>query len=71
MTNTQAKDMLLKVARAIVDTVNESGPCGAPCSAIYMALQAHGCSYEQYEAIIGGLCDVGMLVKRNHTLYMA
>jgi hypothetical protein len=62
MTAQQVK-LLRMVADAILCTVREAGPTGAPGGVIYAALMAQGCSLHQYEQIMGGLVAAGMLTR--------
>ena len=52
-----------EVARAILDTVKEAGPCGAPGGVMYAALMGAGCSLSQFESIMGTLVRAGKLRK--------
>ena len=58
------------VAGAIMETVKDAGPLGAPGGVIYAALSAQGCTLQQYEGIMGGLVRAGML-RRDGDLYIA
>lgn len=59
-----------KVARAIVETVREMGPMGAPAGPMYAALMAKGCTLSQFDAITGGLVRTGQLVRRGNVFYL-
>ncbi len=63
MTNQQIA-AVRQVGRAIVETVTECGPLGAPGGHIYAALMAQGCTLQQFEGIMGGLVRAGLLDKR-------
>ena len=52
---------LQAIANAIIETVRESGPLGAPSGIMYAALMAQGCSLEQYQQIMSGLVRAGKL----------
>jgi hypothetical protein len=52
-----------RVATAIVETVRESEPLGAPGGILYAALMGHGCTLQQFEGIMGGLVRARMLSK--------
>jgi hypothetical protein len=57
-----------KVAQAIVETVREAGPDGAPETSVYLALAEVGASMAQYNALIDALVHVGELKRRGHLL---
>lgn len=62
MTSQQAM-LLRKVAVAIIETVRESGPLGAPAGHIYAAMMAYGFSLENFEQIMASLVANKMLRK--------
>jgi hypothetical protein len=62
MTAAQVK-LLRMVADAILSTVREAGPLGAPGGVIYAALMAQGCTLHQFQQIMGGLVRAGMLTQ--------
>ena len=55
----------LQVIRAVADTIREAcqrDPNGwCPAGPVFAALQAHGCSLERYQGIIGKLQGAGMV----------
>jgi hypothetical protein len=55
--------VLIALTNAIVDSVKEAGPGGAPGGVIYAALSAQGCSLAQFDCIMGALVHVGKLTK--------
>jgi len=61
--NIQQAQALRQVAKAVIDTVKESGDLGAPGGIMYAAMMAQGCTLEQFEAIMGGLIRAGRLSK--------
>lgn len=61
---------LKQVMEAIVDSVAEAGPHGAPSGTLYATLMSFGCSLESFERIMGVLVEAGRLEKRGH-LYFA
>jgi hypothetical protein len=69
MNKVKAIRALREIVEAIIETVREAGPDGAPASSIYMALAEHGCSLSKFEQIMGTLVEVGKLTKRGH-LYL-
>lgn len=52
------------VARAIIETVREAGPLGAPAGIIYAALSAHGCGKDLFDWLMQVIVDEGLLTKR-------
>ena len=57
---------LKAIADAIIETVRESGPLGAPSGVMYAALMAQGCSLDQYQQIMAGLVRAGKLRQSGH-----
>ena len=68
MTIEQAK-ALRAIAKAITDTVAETGPLGAPGGHLYAALMTQGCTLHQFEQIMSGLVRAGYLEKRGDCYY--
>ena len=60
---------LRSIARAIIETVQQSGPLGAPGGHLYAALMAQGCTLNQFEQIMSGLVDAGKLEKRGECYF--
>ena len=60
---------LKAVADAIIETVQLSGPLGAPGGHLYAALMAHGVTLEQYEQIMSGLVGAGKLRKQGECYF--
>jgi hypothetical protein len=50
-----------QIALAVIDTVKEMGDTGAPAGVLYAAMQAHGCSKNQFDSLMGALCRGGKL----------
>ena len=51
-----------EIGQAIVQTVKEAGePVGAPGGILYAALMASGCSFSQFQSIMGTLVRAGYL----------
>ena len=70
-TITDKQRMLLKlVADAIIETVRETGKQGAPAGHLYAGLMAHGFSLENFQQIMHGLEQAGM-VRKSGDLYYA
>ena len=61
MTNTNTEldakqaDALRHIVSAVVETIRESGPLGAPSGVLYAALMAQGCTLNQFESLMGAL----------------
>ncbi len=55
----QQATALKAIANAIIESVQESGPLGAPGGILYAALMAQGCSLHQFEQIMAGLVRGG------------
>ena len=53
---------LRRLAAAIVGMIAEV-PEGIPGGTIYAALMTHGCTFEQYEQIMGGLVNAKLVRK--------
>lgn len=70
MNHAEARTKLLAIANAIVETVREAGPEGAPASFLFIALQENGCTIEQFETIMSVLVEAGKLTRRDN-LYFA
>ena len=66
-----AKQLLKAIADAIITSVAAAGPMGCPSGTIYAALMTQGCTLEQYEAIMAGLVQAGMLTKKSHLYFVA
>jgi hypothetical protein len=58
--------LIRMVADAIISTVRETGPAGAPGGVIYAALMAQGCTLAQFETIMNGLVRAGQLTRDGH-----
>jgi len=54
---------LKQICDAVIDTVKQSGPMGAPGGILYAALMAYGCSLSQFESLMGALVRAGKLTK--------
>lgn len=51
------------ICDAVVSTVKESGPMGAPAGILYAALMAHGCSLSQFQSLMAGLVRAGKVTQ--------
>ena len=70
-TSTQINQLLRHVAEAIIETVKETGSMGAPGGSLYAAMMTHGFSLSQFEQIMSGLVNAGMLTKRGQLYFVA
>ena len=57
---TQAR-ALVAIVKAVTETVAESEPIGAPGGVLYAVLMVQGCSWNQYESLMGALVRTGKL----------
>lgn len=62
---------LKQICDAVIDTVKQSGPMGAPGGILYAGLMAQGCSLNQFESIMGGLVRAGKLTKQGECYHAA
>jgi hypothetical protein len=69
-TSAQINQLLRHVAEAIIESVREAGPMGAPGGSLYAAMMTHGFSLDNFNQIMSGLVSAGMLEKRGQ-LYFA
>lgn len=60
------KELLLEAVRigaAIVEAVRVAGPLGAPGGVLFAALSSKGCTFPQFERIMGGFVSSRILAK--------
>lgn len=69
MENSQRNLIATLVTKAVMETIKDAGSEGAPCTAIYLALQSKGVTFNAYEKIIAGLLNLGVVKKSNDVLY--
>jgi len=69
MTNQQIA-ALRQIGRAIVESVRAAGEMGAPGGIIYAALMAQGCTFDQYQQIMGGMTRAGVLTQDGDLFYI-
>ena len=58
--------------KLICDGIIESlktNPSGTPEGSLYAIMMSQGCTLEQFNAIISGLCDAGMIRKQGNLLF--
>lgn len=70
LTNEQ-KAAVLAVVSAVLDVARAAGPEGVPGGTLYAALMTHGCSLEQFEALMGALVKAGRLTQRGQLYFAA
>jgi hypothetical protein len=68
-TREQAK-ALLAILDGIVEAVAAAGPIGAPGGILYAALMSAGCSFSQFNSIMGALVRAGKVVKRGDCYHL-
>ena len=69
MTREAAIQAIRQIGDAIVETVREAGPAGAPASSVYLALQEQGATFADCEHIIGTLVAAGRLRRTGDLLF--
>ena len=67
MTANEAK-AAVAVLKAVVETIREAGPQGAPRSSLFLALQTQGCSIETYQGIENALIAANVARRENDCL---
>jgi hypothetical protein len=65
MTPTQA---LKLICDGVIDSL-KTNPSGTPEGSLYAIMMSQGCTLEQFNAIISGLCNAGMIRKEGHLLF--
>ena len=71
MTKTEAMQTLRLIANAVVETVKEAGPDGAPGGPMYLAFMAYGISLNGFQQIMAGLVDAKQIVRRGDCYFPA
>ncbi len=61
-------ERLLSVVNAILESVQEAGPQGAPSGPMYAAVQGY-LSLDQYTKVMGALEQTGKVTRRGHVYY--
>lgn len=70
MTPNAAKQMAaLQIAKAVIDSIRETGERGLPGGTIYAALMTHGCTMEQFETLMRSIVDTGLISRDGNHLY--
>ena len=62
--------VLALLVDAVVETIKESGPMGAPGGVLYAALMTRGFSLEEFEILMRVVVATGRVYKTGH-LYFA
>lgn len=62
--NPQQAAALRMIVSAVLETIQQAGPIGAPGGHLYAALMAQGCSLSQFESLMGALVRSGRVEKR-------
>ena len=57
----QQKIALRALAGAVLEAVDVAGDLGAPGGTLYAALMQCGCSFQQYQQIMAGMVNAGLL----------
>lgn len=63
--------VLKQIGQALVETVEEAGPLGAPSGPMYAAVMTLGITLDQYEQIMAGLVAAGRLRKSGDCYFLA
>ncbi len=72
LTEQEKKEVKAAVAiiLAVYETIVEMGPQGCPEGPLYQTLQsATGCTFQQYQTIVGMLEKEGKVFRKNHCLF--
>jgi hypothetical protein len=62
--NPEQASALRLIVSAVLETIEEAGPMGAPGGHLYAALMHAGCTYSQFVSLMGALVRSGRVVKR-------
>lgn len=61
---------ILAICEAVIDAVKAAGTHGAPGGVLYAALMAQGCTLNQFQSLMAGLVNAGLL-RQSGNLYFA
>lgn len=61
---------LRQVVGAVVDTVREVEPHGAPGGVLYAGMMAQGCTLQQFQGIMAGCVRAGWLTKDGEVYHL-
>jgi len=62
--NPQQAAALRMIVSAVLETIQQAGPLGAPGGHLYAALMTRGCTLSQFESLMGALVRTGRVEKR-------
>jgi hypothetical protein len=62
-------DAQMAVAIALLETIKEAGPLGAPSGPMYLACNQSGIDLDSYEAMMRALVKTGLVRHENHVYY--
>jgi len=71
MTKLEAQRAILAIANAIIETVKEASPDGAPATSLYLACMEFGCTLDQFNQVMGALVEAGKLRQEGYLYYAA
>ena len=71
LTLDQKTEAVKAIFDAVVESVKEAGPMGAPGGSLYAALMTYGFTLNQFEAIMDALIRIGKLEKRGQLYFIA
>lgn len=66
----QAVSLLSQIIRAVLETVRDVEPQGAPSGVIYAVLMGFGMSHHNYAELVALLQRTGLLRQSNHLLHI-
>ena len=69
LTKAQATAALVAIANAVTAAVHEAGADGMPATMLYLTLTQHGCTFEQFNALMGALVKARRVRVTGHTYY--
>lgn len=61
---------ILLLTKAVLETVAETMPSGAPGGPMYAAFMTAGMSLDQFESLMGGMVEAGFLQKRDECYFI-
>lgn len=61
---------ILLLTQAVLETVNETMPSGAPGGPMYAAFMTKGMTLDQFESLMGGMVEAGFLEKRGQCYFI-
>ena len=64
----QEKFAVRSIAKIVQEAVAEAGVAGIPAGSLYAMLMTWGCTLSQFDALIGGMVQLGMLERSGDIL---